>query len=108
MIYVAEDEESIRELYEIVLSERYMVQSFPHAEGVLDAFQKQEPHLLLTDHRMGSGLTGDELITHVRKNGYQGHVLMVSGMIPEKTSYTALQKPVALIELKTRIEQLLQ
>ena len=81
-IYIAEDEEFIRELYEIALCEKYKVMAFSHAEGVLNAFNEQEPHLLLTDHRMGPGLTGDELISLVRRNGYQGEVLIVSGTIP--------------------------
>lgn len=107
-IYIAEDEEGIREIYGQSLTAVYRVKLFPHAESVLEAFQEQEPHLLLTDHKMGKGLTGDELISHVRMQGYQGPVLMVSGMIPEKTSYTALQKPVSMRELKRTIEHLLQ
>lgn len=107
-IYIAEDEENIRKLYEAFLSQKYKVLSFPHAEGVLHAFQEQEPHLLLTDQKMGRGLTGDELIQHLRRKGYQGPVLMVSGTIPEGIAYTTLSKPVSLHVLKKTIEELLQ
>ena len=57
---------------------------------------------------MGEGLTGNQLIKHVRQNGYQGHMLMVSGIIPEGVSYMTLSKPITLIELRRTIEELLQ
>ena len=43
IIYVAEDEEMIRELYENILGRKYKVESFSNAKEVLSAFLTQKP-----------------------------------------------------------------
>lgn len=107
-IYIAEDEKNIREIYELALGSTYRVMSFPHAEGVLGAFDIEHPDLLLTDHNMGTGLTGHQLIDQVLERGYGGHVLMISGSIPKDFPHRALQKPLGLRELRSTIEGILQ
>lgn len=107
-IYMAEDDVDTRELYTIALEGKYTLRSFAHAEGALGAFDHRHPDLLLTDHNMGKGLTGHDLIAHVRERGYGGHVLMVSGSIPIGATYRTLDKPVTMEELRSTIDSFFQ
>src|SRR3989338_5138816 len=109
MIYASEDEEGIREVYELALRREYRIRLFPHGEGLLEALREGHPHLVLTDNDMKAGFTGHDLITReLPQRGYQGKVLMVSGTIPEQALYRTLQKPVRMHSLLHTIQELLQ
>ena len=107
IIYVADDERNIRMFYERFLSGTYIVKSFPNAEGLLEAFAQEAPHLVVTDQNMGPGLTGDKLVCSLREQGYKGAVLMVSATIPKGIDYRTLEKPFDLRQLQDALKELL-
>ena len=107
IIYIAEDERNIRMFYERFLNGTYTVRSFPNAEGLLEAFAQEVPHLVVTDQNMGLGLTGDQLICSLREQGYKGAVLMVSATIPKGIECRTLEKPFDLRQLENALKELL-
>ncbi len=66
MIFVVDDEESIRSILEEALGDaKYQVKTFPTAEDALEVIKKEPPHVILSDIRM-PGMSGIDLLVEVR------------------------------------------
>ncbi len=107
-IYVAEDLELIRNIYNRRLKDVYDLSVFSDGESLLDAMNRNNhPDLIITDNYMNR-ITGHELISvKLPELGYQGKVLMVSGQIPRNATYNTLEKPFRIDKLKIIIAELL-
>lgn len=81
-VLIVDDEESIRDtLYEL-LSETYLCQTAETAEKALSRIEADTYDVVLTDISM-PGLSGLELLGHVRQNYPDTPVIIISGISDE-------------------------
>lgn len=67
LIYIADDEENIRDLIKSYLErEGYTVVAFPDGESLLDAFRSKEPDMIVLDIMM-PGINGLDVCREIRK-----------------------------------------
>ena len=113
-ILFVEDDKGIRDLYGAFFGAHYHSTLAETAEEGLDIFTREKFDLLITDHHLGAGMTGHDLIGKVKAMGYQIPVLMVSAKPPHDTipnaklsdeyQYPYLRKPVMMREIKATID----
>lgn len=79
-VLIVEDEQSLADVYALWLSESYSVRTTYSGEQAFDALDESVDVVLL-DRRM-PGLSGDEVLEHIRSEGYDVRVVIVSAVTP--------------------------
>ncbi|MFW6449891.1 MAG: response regulator transcription factor [Nanoarchaeota archaeon] len=115
-ILVAEDEESISELLDIILRESYNLSFVKEGESVLQEVKNVRPHLLLLDVMM-PGMNGYEICENIRKDASikDLKVAILSAKGQERDILTGLKsgadyyltKPFDPNELKKKIDEII-
>lgn len=80
-ILVVEDEAGLADLYATWLADDYHVESVYTGSDAIDRVD-DETDIVLLDRRM-PGLSGDDVLNHIRENGFDCQVAMVSGIEPD-------------------------
>lgn len=115
-ILVVDDEESIREFFEIMLKrEGYEVLSAPNGAVALELLKKSPVDLIISDIQMPE-LSGMELLAKVKEMDPEMVVLMITAFGSTDTAveamklgaYDYLQKPFKIDEVKIIISQALE
>lgn len=109
-VLIVEDEQPLADLYARWLSELYAVETAYDGEKALELLT-DEIDVVLLDRRM-PGLSGDEVLDHVRTEGLDIRVAIVSGVDPDFDVIGMgfdeyLVKPVERQQLHDTVEQLL-
>ena len=110
-ILVIDDESPMRQLYEEILVRRYIPTICSSGEEALQRFRPGLFDLVLTDRDLGNGkMDGVGLLAALRKSGYRGPAIMVSGhpKPPQEFDGRYLQKPCNISDLYQTIDDLLQ
>jgi DNA-binding NtrC family response regulator len=76
-IVIVDDEETIRKTFSLILSQKYRVSLAKDAAEALARFKGAGIDLMIIDYRLPD-MTGIELVTALRKNGYRGDVILIS------------------------------
>jgi DNA-binding NtrC family response regulator len=76
-IVIVDDEETIRKTFSLILSQQYRVSLAKDAAEALARFKGAGIDLMIIDYRLPD-MTGIELVTALRKNGYRGDVILIS------------------------------
>jgi len=115
-ILVVDDEESIREFFEIMLKrEGYHVLTASNGLQALDVLKKTQVDLIISDIQMPE-LSGMELLTKVKEMDPEMVVLMITAFGSTETAveamklgaYDYIQKPFKIDEVKIIISQALE
>ena len=115
-ILVVDDEESIREFFEIMLKrEGYEVQTAPNGREALELLKKVQVDLIISDMQMPE-VSGLELLTKVKELDPEMVVLMITAFGSTDTAveamklgaYDYIQKPFKIDEVKIIIRQALE
>ncbi len=78
-ILLVDDEESIRKVLSISLRDSgYQVLTAANGQDALRLFESEHPAIVLTDIKM-PGMTGIELLDHIKKTSKETEVIMISG-----------------------------
>lgn len=109
-VLVADDEPDIRELYAACLEEHYPVDTAANGEETLAKLSEATAVVLLD--RVMPGLSGDEVLAHIRAEGYDCRVAMVTAVEPdidvaELGFDDYVVKPVSASELRNTVDSLL-
>lgn len=80
-ILIVEDEQGLADLYGMWLGEEYDAVSVYNGRDAIDQFD-QTVDIVLLDRRM-PGLSGDEVLEHIRNQGSDCRVAMVTGIQPD-------------------------
>lgn len=109
-ILVVDDEESLANLYDTILSSDYDVTT---AHGGQEALEKvdNETDIVLLDRRM-PGMNGNEVLTEIREQGLDVRVGMITAVMPDLSIAEMnfdhyLLKPLDRDDLHEAVEQLL-
>ena len=107
-VLLVDDEQHLREAYADLLEKRFTVLTAADGEAALAAMTDNVDVLLL-DRRL-PGLDGADVLDELRKNGYDGPVVIVSAVDPllqeiEQHVEEYLFKPVNRDELIEAVEQ---
>ncbi|MBU2429146.1 MAG: response regulator, partial [Proteobacteria bacterium] len=76
-IHIVDDEESIRDGLEMLLSENYDIACFEDAESFLSDLEKNQPDLVLMDIGL-PGINGVEALNRIKKNHPDLPVIMIT------------------------------
>jgi two-component system CheB/CheR fusion protein len=115
VVWIVDDAESVRKSIAAVLATTgIVVRDYGSAEDFLADFEPSEPCCLVVDQHM-PGMTGLELVTHLRKQAVAAPVIVITGqgdaVLKEKVlqagALTLLHKPVDGDELISLIEGVL-
>lgn len=115
-ILVVDDEESIREFFEIMLKrEGYQVLSASNGMEALETLKKQTADLIISDIQMPE-MSGMELLTKVKEADPEAVLIMVTAFGSTETAveamklgaYDYIQKPFKIDEVKIVIRQALE
>jgi len=91
MIYVVDDEDSIRQIVrEVLVGGGYQVRDFPDAEKALEAIKESPPHLIMSDIRM-PGMTGIEFLKKVRELSEDIQFIIMTSHASLETAIEALK-----------------
>ncbi|GGJ04257.1 hypothetical protein GCM10008995_12560 [Halobellus salinus] len=109
-ILIAEDDQSLADLYAEWLSDRYVVETAYSGEDALDTFDATVDIALLD--RMMPGLSGGEVLKRLKQHTSDCQVAIVSAVTPDfdivKMGFDAyLEKPIEADELEDVISQML-
>jgi DNA-binding response OmpR family regulator len=109
-VLVVEDEADLAAVYAAHLSEQYQVRTALSGTEALEMLD-EDVDVLLLDRKM-PGLSGDEVLEEVTRQGYQCQVAMVTAVTPETEIIgfevvDYLVKPVSGTELRQTVRQLL-
>ncbi|MCD8239763.1 MAG: response regulator transcription factor [Clostridiales bacterium] len=120
LIYVVEDDESIRDLLKIALEgSGYEVSAFESAEGALGRLERDKPSLMLLDIML-PGLDGTEALKLIRNNANKAisrlPVIMLTAKDGERDKVLGLDsgaddymtKPFSIPELLARVRTLIR
>ena len=77
-ILVVDDDENIRKTLSLLLSEQYRVVQAKDGEEVMSRYARGAVDLVIADYRL-PGMTGVELIAAMRRQGYRGEAILISG-----------------------------
>jgi DNA-binding response OmpR family regulator len=108
-VLVVEDERTLAEMYASWLAEEYDVETAHDGEAALGAYDAGVDVVLL-DRRL-PGITGDDVLEHIRETGDECRVAMVSAVTPDFDIYGMgfddyLVKPVSREELLDLVERM--
>lgn len=82
-IIVADDEEGMREFYEIVLEQvggYELVSKVGTGEELVKVARDVTHDIIITDYNMGKGrITGIEAVRQLRNEGYEKQILLITG-----------------------------
>src|SRR5271170_1894664 len=115
-ILVVDDEESIREFFEIMLKrEGYEVFTAPNGKEALEALKRQPADLIISDIQMPE-MSGMELLSKVREMDPEMVVIMITAFGSTETAVEAMKlgaydyvlKPFKIDEVKIIIRQALE
>lgn len=115
-ILVVDDEESIREFFEIMLKrEGYEVVTAANGLEALEALKKQSMDLVISDIQMPE-MSGMELLTRMKETDPEATVIMITAFGSTDTAveamklgaYDYVQKPFKIDEVKIIIRQALE
>jgi DNA-binding NtrC family response regulator len=109
-VLLVDDEQHLREAYADLLEKRFTVRTAADGEAALAAMT-DDIDVLLLDRRM-PGIDGADVLDELRKNGYDGPVVIVSAVDPllqeiEQHVEEYLFKPVNRDELIGAVEQVI-
>ena len=76
-IVIVDDEETIRKTFSLILSQQYRVSLAKDAAEALARFRGAGIDLMIIDYRLPD-MTGVDLVSALRKNGYRGDVILIS------------------------------
>ncbi len=116
IIFVVDDEESLREYLSILLAkEGYVVRTFPGGEEALQALHEQTPALVLLDLKM-PGMDGLEVLERIKQYDRDIQVIIMTAFGTIKSAVQAMQKgafhyitkPFEVSELRIQIEKALE
>lgn len=112
-ILVVDDEENIRLLYKMELSEEgYRVITASSGEEALEILEKEKPDLITLDIKMG-GMNGIEFLRKIKSTNRDLPVIISTAYGDYKDDFSAwasdayITKSATLDELKARIRELL-
>jgi len=107
-IFIVEDDQDIRELIELLLSEAYNVRSFPNAERFKQSIASGRPDLILMDIMLPDG-NGQEMCKGLAQNMETNDipVILMSAHtdIVDDTACDFIAKPFDVDDLLLRIEK---
>ena len=109
-VMIVEDERELADLYAAWLSDSYAIETVYSGEKALEQVNGNVDVVLL-DRRM-PGVSGDEVLDHIRNEGYDIRVVIVSAVTPdfdviEMGFDDYLVKPVDREELHATVERML-
>ncbi len=107
-IVIAEDNPEILELYRDFFGRKYSKLTLvTTAEEALNQFEKGNVRLLVTDGHFGNGMDGHQLTDRVRKIGYEGPIIMVSGTHSNhRNDVHYMGKPIRFRDLLSKVGEL--
>lgn len=107
-IFIVEDDQDIRELIELLLSDSYTVRSFPNAERFNTSIAREKPDLILMDIMLPDG-NGQEMCKMLSQNKETNEipVILMSAHteIVDETACDFIAKPFDVDDLLFRIEK---
>jgi len=110
-VLVVDDEPNVAEAYDLFLPDEYETLLATGGEAALDAMSA-DVDVVLLDRRMPN-LTGDEVLAHIREEGYDCRVAMVTAVDPtldvlELGFDDYLVKPVGREDIRDTVADLLR
>ena len=114
LIYVVEDDEGIREVYEGALEEDYDLRLFPDGAGFFAVFDTARPDLVILDIMM-PGMSGLEVQEHLLARKADLPIIFITGHgdVPmavralKKGAVDFIEKPFQQAALKAQVEHML-
>lgn len=111
LIYIVEDDEGIRELYDGAFEGLYMTKMFENGEDFLDCFAKARPSLVILDIMLPD-MDGYTILTKIREIDERIPVIIVSAKSDEISAVKGLNKgaddymskPFSVLELIARVK----
>lgn len=92
-IVIVDDDESIRKTFFLILNKNYQVYLAKDSNDALKRFKKAKIDLIIADLKL-PGMSGLEMISKFRENGYKGEVILISAY-PDLVDLDQL-KPLAI------------
>lgn len=111
LIYIVEDDEGIREVYEGAFEEGYQTVSFENGTDFLNAFEKKRPSIIILDIMLPD-MDGYKILTKIRELDEKVPVIIVSAKSDEisfvkglnKGADDYMAKPFSILELMARVK----
>ena len=113
LIFIVDDDRNIRKGYSLILGriEGCKVHAYECPRDLLNALEEgQEPDIIVTDNDM-PGMTGGELVRHLRSRGFVKPIIMSSGSDKVKADAELMSllqgfipKPSPIDEIRTLVE----
>lgn len=111
LIYVVEDDEGIREVYEGAFEDAYNVCAFENGNDFFEAFSKKTPSLIILDIMLPD-MDGYTILTKIREQDEKVPVIIVSAKNDEisfvkglnKGADDYMAKPFSVLELLARVK----
>ena len=111
LIYIVEDDEGIREVYEGAFDGLYKIRMFENGKNFLDEFEKSRPNLIILDIMLPD-MAGYTILTKIRELDEKIPVIIVSAKTDEisfvkglnKGADDYMAKPFSILELIARVK----
>ena len=111
LIYIVEDDEGIREVYEGAFEDLYKARSFECGKDFFDSFNKKRPDLIILDIMLPD-MDGYTILTKIREIDEKVPVIIVSAKTDEisfvkglnKGADDYMAKPFSVLELIARVK----
>ena len=111
LIYIVEDDEGIREVYEGAFDGLYKIRMFENGKNFLDEFEKSRPNLIILDIMLPD-MDGYTILTKIRELDEKIPVIIVSAKTDEisfvkglnKGADDYMAKPFSILELIARVK----
>lgn len=111
LIYIVEDDEGIREVYEGAFDGLYKIRMFENGKIFLDEFEKSRPNLIILDIMLPD-MDGYTILTKIRELDEKIPVIIVSAKTDEisfvkglnKGADDYMAKPFSVLELIARVK----
>ena len=111
LIYIVEDDEGIREVYEGAFEDNYNTVSFETGADFLSAFEDKRPNIIILDIMLPD-MDGYKILTKIREKDEKVPVIIVSAKSDEisfvkglnKGADDYMAKPFSVLELMARVK----
>lgn len=111
MIYIVEDDEGIREVYEGAFEDNYEVKMFENGKDFFEVYQTSRPDLIILDIMLPD-MDGYTILTGIREKDERIPVIIVSAKSDEisfvkglnKGADDYMSKPFSVLELMARVK----